>query len=207
MPKILKHGLKVLVPSLIFVWIAYFFLDKPITFWAYYHHLRQYVIFDYLTKIAVIFSALPLFIYPYVIIRFAYQKFCMAEKFLLTLANSLVISIFLKNILKLICSRYWTMTFKGNFSLIVNNAYGFNWFRFSALNNSFPSGHMTITVAGVSVIGLFFPKVAWIAWSIALLVVLGLLADYYHFLSDIVAGTALGYLVGYYAVQITQEKI
>lgn len=207
MPVILKHGMKILGLGLVFIVVAYFFLDKPIAFWAYHHHLRQYIIFDYLTKIAVVFAALPLLIYPYVIVRFSYQKFFFTERFLLAFANSLAISVFLKNILKLICSRYWTMTFKGNLSLIVNNAYGFNWFSFSGLNNSFPSGHTTIVVAGVSAIAFFFPKLRWIAWLIALLVVLGLLAEYYHFLSDIIAGAALGYLVAYYTIQIAREKI
>ena len=207
MSVVLKHGMKILAFALTLIFISYFFLDKSIALWAYHYHLRQYIVFDTLTKIPVIFSLLPLAIYPYVVIRITYQRFYFIEQFLLALSNSLAISICLKNILKLICSRYWPMTFKDNLSLIINNAYGFNWFKFSALNNSFPSGHTTITVAAVSVVALYFPKLAWMAWSITLLVVLGLLADYYHFLSDVIAGAVLGYLVAYCSVVISQEKI
>ena len=207
MPVVLRHGMKILAFALVVIVISYSFLDKSIAFWAYHHHLRQYTVFDELTKIPVIFSLLPLVIYPYVVIRIAYQKFYFSEQFLLAFSNSLAISICLKNILKLICSRYWPMTYKDNLSLIVNNVYGFNWFKFAALNNSFPSGHTTVTAAAVGVVALYFPKLAWMAWSITLLVVLGLLADYYHFLSDVIGGAALGYLVAYYSVLISQEKI
>ena len=203
----LRHIIKVLLLSLIAIVIAYFFLDKPLVFWAYHHHLRQYVIFDYLTKIAVVFAALPILIYPYVTVRFFYRKFFTAENFLLALVNSIVISVFLKNTFKLICSRYWPMTWKGaNLSLIQNHVYGFNWFKFSSLNSSFPSGHATITFAGMTVIALFFRKTGWIVWPIALCVALGLLADYYHFLSDVIAGATLGYLVAYCVVHMNSEQ-
>lgn len=207
MPVILKHGMTLLLCSLILIVVSYFFVDKPLVFWAYHHHLRQYVVFGYLTKIAVVFAALPLLIYPYVIIRCAYRKFFMLERFLLVLASSIAISFFLKSILKLICSRYWPMPEVGNLSLIKDNVYGFNWFEFSVLNNSFPSGHATVIFSGLSVIGLFFRKTGWIIWPVALCVVLALVAEHYHFLSDILAGAALGYLVAYYASQMIKEKI
>ena len=207
MPVILKHGLILLLFSLIFIVVSYFFVDKPLVFWAYHHHLRQYVIFDYLTKIAVVFAALPILIYPYLILRFSYRKFFVLDRFLLAFSNSIAISFFLKSILKLICSRYWPMSEVGNLSLVNNNVYGFNWFEFSVLNNSFPSGHATIIFSGLSVIGFFFRKTGWIVWPIALCVVLALVAEHYHFLSDILAGASLGYLVAYYGLQIIKEKI
>jgi membrane-associated phospholipid phosphatase len=207
-PVILKYGLIPIIFSFFLIIASYLYLDKPLLFFAYHHHLRQYAILDYITRLALVFAALPVLIYPYLVVRFSYRKsFIFFEEFLLVFSNSIAISFFLKSMLKLICSRYWPMTWDGNFSLIDNNVYGFNWLQFSNLNNSFPSGHASVIFSALTVVVLFFRKSAWVVFPVASCVALALVAEYYHFLSDVIAGAALGWMVAYYVVKITKEKI
>lgn len=209
MPAVLKHGMTVLLLSVCCIVLAYFYIDKLAVLFAYQHHLRQYAFLGYLTQLALVFISLPLLFYPYLVIRRAYSpQFSATEKFLLVLSNSVAISFFLKEILKLICSRYWPMTWKGNLSLIKQGAYGFNWFQFSAVNNSFPSGHAAIAFAGLSVLAIYFRKLRWFLWLIGLVVLVSLVAEYFHFVSDVIAGACIGYLVAYYNMAwIMPEKI
>jgi membrane-associated phospholipid phosphatase len=71
-------------------------------------------------------------------------------------------------------------------------AYGF---RFLGGGGSFPSGHMCVFTACLMIIVLHYPKFR--PYAIAGLSILAflLLFDNYHFLSDIIAGTYLGYII------------
>jgi membrane-associated phospholipid phosphatase len=61
---------------------------------------------------------------------------------------------------------------------------------------SFPSGHTTIITAAATVLWVVCPelKVAWAA--LVGVVVVGLIAGNYHFVSDVIAGLYLGAGVG-----------
>jgi membrane-associated phospholipid phosphatase len=167
-PVILKYGLIPIIFSFFLIIASYLYLDKPLLFFAYHHHLRQYAILDYITRLALVFAALPVLIYPYLVVRFSYRKsFIFFEEFLLV----------------------------------------FNWLQFSNLNNSFPSGHASVIFSALTVVVLFFRKSAWVVFPVASCVALALVAEYYHFLSDVIAGAALGWMVAYYVVKITKEKI
>lgn len=47
----------------------------------------------------------------------------------------------------------------------------------------------------MTVIWLVYPRLRWLAGLLMLLMVIGQVGLYYHFLSDTIAGATLGYLV------------
>lgn len=71
---------------------------------------------------------------------------------------------------------------------------GFQWFSVDASHMGFPSGHMTVFAALAFTVMHDYPRLR-IPGSIALLVIASaLVITEYHFLSDVIAGTYVGYL-------------
>ncbi len=68
---------------------------------------------------------------------------------------------------------------------------------FNEHGGSFPSGHMTVFVAFGTAVFIYFPKYRKLV--VALLVILGfaLIGTDYHFLSDVIAGAYLGFVITY----------
>lgn len=66
--------------------------------------------------------------------------------------------------------------------------------------NSFPSGHATTSFALAAVLSARFPRGAWQFYGLAILVALGRVVGGSHFPSDVLAGAALGMLVGWFSV-------
>lgn len=60
---------------------------------------------------------------------------------------------------------------------------------------SFPSGHTLHAVACSVVLTAYYPHLAWVVWPFAGLVALSRLVLGLHYLSDVIAGAALGALV------------
>ncbi|NLJ35141.1 MAG: phosphatase PAP2 family protein [candidate division WS1 bacterium] len=61
--------------------------------------------------------------------------------------------------------------------------------------NSFPSGHAMAASMLAVLAGVYFPRARLIAYTLAVFVGLGRIALDRHFLSDVVAGATLGYLM------------
>ena len=82
--------------------------------------------------------------------------------------------------------------FRGPFSKL-ENAAGYK------TNSSFPSGHTTGAFAAATVFALEYKKTPWIpvlSYSVATLIGLSRITENKHWLTDIVAGAALGFLTG-----------
>jgi membrane-associated phospholipid phosphatase len=115
----------------------------------------------------------------------------------LRIAIAILVAIALKEQLKVLLGRTWPETWTNNNpSYIKNGVYGF--FPLKGLGSggrgyhSFPSGHMTaITVAAVS-IGLNWPRLMWLAPVPMVIVAVGMIGANYHWVSDLIAGAALG---------------
>lgn len=73
-----------------------------------------------------------------------------------------------------------------------------HFFQTGGLDNSFPSGHSIITWAAASTIAHEYPKpwVEWLAYGAATAVSVTRFTSLQHFPSDVVVGSAVGYLVG-----------
>ncbi len=72
---------------------------------------------------------------------------------------------------------------------------GFHFLRYGARFASFPSGHTTTSVAAALVFGTLFPRWQYVFWAAALFIGLSRIVLDLHYLSDVIAGAALGWLV------------
>lgn len=92
----------VLTFSIVLIFLAYHFLDRPIVFWAEAHNTHHYVILKWFTHISDVFIAIATVAYPVLAIRFHYQKQTYHDHAILAFANSIAITSFLNFNLKYI---------------------------------------------------------------------------------------------------------
>jgi undecaprenyl-diphosphatase len=105
-----------------------------------------------------------------------------------TIASSGILVI----ILKIIFARYRPPKF------INEELYGFNWFDFGYIVNSFPSGHSTTAFSLFMALSFLQPKFKWLFLLFASLVALSRVALGVHYFSDILVGSLLGTLTSIY---------
>ncbi len=75
----------------------------------------------------------------------------------------------------------------------------FHWFHGVGNYASFPSGHMAVFTVFFVAAAQFYPRYRYACYSLLAALALALIATNYHFLSDVIAGAYLGYLVDYVA--------
>jgi lipid A 4'-phosphatase len=76
--------------------------------------------------------------------------------------------------------------------LFDGGAYDFTWFGFRADHWSFPSGHATIAAALMAALWCLWPRPLWLYAAAAALVAASRVITGQHYLSDVVAGAAIG---------------
>jgi membrane-associated phospholipid phosphatase len=118
---------------------------------------------------------------------------------LFTACISLIVADTFRSSLGDACGRYWPETWYHNPSLIGNNTYGFHPFAGGENSGSFPSGHAARIVGFASVWWLATPRSRPVLAIICLPLLTSLVAMNYHFVSDVVAGSFLGAIIGVYA--------
>ncbi len=189
-------SLAILAVTVILVVLSTHFLDREIALYVYQNKINAYKVWPYFSGIADLLGwTLPLFFLVYIAMKgFNIDSYCVKTLWLMGI--SLMITAFFIVKLKFIFSRYWPLVWKGNLAFIPDNAYGFNFFQGSSLNQSFPSGHTGVVFAAMSVAWMMLPKLRWLWTILSLLVVFGLLGQNHHFFSDIIAGASLGSLIG-----------
>jgi len=79
--------------------------------------------------------------------------------------------------------------------LFANGAYDFTWFGFRADHWSFPSGHATTAAAVMAALWCLWPRPLWLYVAAAALVAASRVITGQHYLSDVVAGAAIGVVV------------
>jgi membrane-associated phospholipid phosphatase len=117
----------------------------------------------------------------------------------LRIAVAVLVAITLKEQLKFVFGRTWPETWtNNNVSYIKDGVFGFfpqnGWYAppTDRTYHSFPSGHMTIISAVAVSVALNWPKLKWLMPIPVLLVAAGMVGANYHWVSDLIAGTALG---------------
>ena len=144
-----------------------------------------------------------------VIIVFAMQIFCdvklrMWQRILWIISFNILVTESIKNILNVVFGRLWPATWiNNNPSWLDNQEYGFYFFKgWDDAYRSFSSGHTAIVFAAMSVLWILYPKLRIVSVLSCFMVITGLLANYYHFLGDIIAGAYLGIFTGIIAARI-----
>lgn len=199
----IKNGILAIIIGAILVFLAYQYVDKPVAIWMYQNHIAQYVVLKWFAYLPEFLLLAAMLIYIIFVIRFSYGLTKYFDHAMLMTANSVVIASFIKDLLKAIFGRYWPETWIcKNLSLIQNNAYGFNFFHGGFANKSFPSGHITVTVAAMMSLWLLYPKFRRLYGILVILVMVGMVGMDYHFVGDVIGGALVGGLTAYYVVKI-----
>jgi membrane-associated phospholipid phosphatase len=190
-------GLCTLVVAICYVWI-----DRPVAWFI--HDHGRWPVLRWPTLVPPILARLAPLVLAVAAVWRTLRPGGRVQTILLALSLSLIAAVAIKEQLKWCFGRYWPETWiMNNPSLIHDNAYGFHPFHAGVAYESFPSGHTTVVFSLVSVAWLVFPRLRWL-WTLAgLAIVVSLVGMNYHFVSDILAGTVLGSLVGIYTTRLT----
>jgi membrane-associated phospholipid phosphatase len=112
-----------------------------------------------------------------------------------------------KDVLKLAFGRTWPETWTcGNTSLIRDGVMTFSPFHGGAGWASFPSGHETLSCAVAACLWVLLPRFRPLYLLAVFLVALTLLLSDFHFVSDILAGCLVGWMVGLFAANVDLPK-
>jgi membrane-associated phospholipid phosphatase len=173
--------------------ISYWWLDRPLA-------LIFNNTFPY-TRAFVTLTYLPDPLVPFAIVVFvglglrslSGRALSHAQICVLLSSISLIVAEATKAQLKYLFGRTWPATWvNNNPSFLHDGVYGFNFFHGGPEYASFPSGHMAVTCAVLSILWIYYPT-ARILYTVAgLAVAMGLLGANYHFLSDVIAGSFVG---------------
>ena len=190
---------------------CYFWIDRPVAFFVYRHHINTIRVFRWLTyppPEVQNWSALALAI---LMVRRAWGPFLHWQKVLLVACLSLIIADDFRISLGDVCGRYWPETWThDNPSLIGTGTYGFHPFQRGDDIGSFPSGHACRILGFATVWLIAMPNNRTIQVVVILLcapMLLSLVAMNYHFVSDVIAGSILGGIVATYAAHLGRLEI
>ena len=206
--RLLRRTLIAIAACIAAVLICYFWIDRPVAFFVYNHHINTFTAFRWLTyppPEVQNWSALALTI---LVIRRAGGPFLRWQKVLLVACLSLIVADDFRISLGDVFGRYWPQTWThDNPSLIGTGAYGFHPFQRGDDIGSFPSGH-SCRILGFAMVWLIaMPRnraVQVVAVIVCAPMLLSLVAMNYHFVSDVIAGSVLGALIAAYAAHLAR---
>ncbi|MDF1796903.1 MAG: phosphatase PAP2 family protein [Coxiellaceae bacterium] len=194
--------------AILLIILSYFYVDKSVVYFLVDHHSRELLWLSWCANvIPAIVTALVLIYYIYYGVSLALSRLNPRSKRLILVCHAVVVGIFFKQMLKLVFGRYWTATFIcGNPSLVRDHKYGFNWWHGGIMAQSFPSGHSTIIAAFSVSLWMLYPRYRLLWALLALLVVIGQVGMYYHFVGDVIGGLTLGGVIAAYAVTSSARR-
>src|SRR5437773_8113423 len=209
--RLLRGTLIITAGCIVAVVICYFWIDRPVAFFVYGHHINKIEVFRWFTyppPEVQNWSALMLTI---LVLRRAWGPFLRWQKVLLVACVSLIVADDFRISLGDVFGRYWPETWThDNPSLIGTGAYGFHPFQLGDDIGSFPSGHACRILAFATVWVIAIPRnrtVQIVAILLCAPMLVSLVAMNYHFVSDVIAGGVLGGIVAAYAAQLARLEI
>ena len=203
----LKIWLTAFVATAAVVTLCYFYVDRPVAFFAHANTVPNRRYFDMLTRISeYLFVTAAIAFVVFGLRTLVTARWHKWQAVLLLCGITLAVAETIKDELKFAFGRTWPETWiNNNPSLIGNGTYGFNPFHGGGGYNSFPSGHTTAACAVAAVLWVAYPKLRPLCVLMVAAVVVGLIGADYHFVSDIVAGGFLGASTGWLAVVLWDE--
>ena len=186
------------------VLVCYFWIDRPVAFFVYRHHINEFKIFHWLTYPPPEIQTWSPLVLAVLLVRRAWKPFLRWQKVVLVACVSLIVADQFRIGLGDICGRYWPETWThDNPSLIGDGAYGFHPFQRGDDLGSFPSGHAARILSFVTVWLIATPRSRVIGALICTPMLVSLVAMNYHFVSDVIAGSVLGGLIAMYAAHVS----
>jgi membrane-associated phospholipid phosphatase len=193
------------------VLICYFWIDRPVAFFVYDHHINKIEAFRWLTYPPPEVQNWSALVLTILVVRRAWGPFLHWQKVLLVACLSLIVADDFRISLGDVCGRYWPDTWThDNPSLIGTGAYGFHPFQRGDDVGSFPSGHSAriLSFAAVWVIAMPGSRtVQIVATVLCAPMLVSLVLTNYHFVSDVIAGSVLGGLIAMYAAHLARLQV
>jgi membrane-associated phospholipid phosphatase len=190
------------------VLICYFWIDRPVAFFVYRHHISTFRIFRWLTYLPPEVQNWSALVLTVLMVRRARGPFLRWQKTLFVACLSLIVADDFRISLGDVFGRYWPNTWThDNPSLIGTGAYGFHPFQRGDDVGSFPSGHAARILAFATVWLIAMRRSRAVQVAVIILsgsMLVSLVAMDYHFVSDVIAGSVLGGLIAMYAAHLAR---
>jgi membrane-associated phospholipid phosphatase len=190
------------------VLICYFWIDRQVAFFVYYHHISGFPPFRWLTYPPPEVQNWSALVLTILMVRRARGSFLRWQKTLFVACLSLIVADDFRISLGDVVGRYWPETWThDNPSLIGTGTYGFHPFQRGDDVGSFPSGHAARILAFATVWLIAMPRsriVQVVAIILSASMLVSLVAMNYHFVSDVIAGSVLGGIVAMYAAYLAR---
>jgi membrane-associated phospholipid phosphatase len=147
------------------------------------------------------YSPLAIFILLVLFVRrLAFRPFGKLDMVLFLSDVSIILAKLIMPPLKFLFGRTWPQYARP--SLIGDGVYGFNFLHSGPGFESFPSGHMASISALITVFWICYPKYRPIYAAVIAAMAGGLIVGNYHFLSDVLAGSSVGFSTGVFVVSL-----
>jgi len=201
-----RCAITLLVAALAVV-LCYFFVDRPVAYWVHAHDTSTYVMLKWITLLPPIVQAWTPAILALLVIGRAWRPWSRGQRALAAGCIAMVLADQCRESLSYVFGRYWPETWiDDNPSLIGMGAYGFHPFHSGSAYGSFPSGHMTRTLAVMAVLWVAWPGGRVLAVLISTAMAVSLIGMNYHFVGDVIAGSAIGIIFGLSAAEISASS-
>jgi membrane-associated phospholipid phosphatase len=188
--------------------ICYFWIDRPVAFFVYHHHINKIHVFRWFTYPPPEIQNWSALVLTVLVVRRAWGPFQRWQKVLLVSCVSLIVADDFRISLGDVCGRYWPETWThDNPSLIGTGTYGFHPFQRGDDVGSFPSGHAARIFGFAGVWMIAMPASRVVATLLCAPILVSLVAMNYHFVSDVIAGSALGAMVAMYAAHLARLQV
>src|SRR5437773_131610 len=206
--RLLRRTLITTVLCIAAVLVCYFWIDRPVAFFVYRHHINTIQVFRWLTYPPPEVQNWSALVLTILMVRRAWGPFLRWQKVLLVACLSLIVADDFRISLGDVFGRYWPETWThDNPSLIGTGTYGFHPFQRGDDIGSFPSGHAARILAFGAVWLIAMPRsrtVQIVAIILSASMLVSLVAMNYHFVSDVIAGSVLGGIVALYAAHLAR---
>jgi membrane-associated phospholipid phosphatase len=197
------HSMLALAACVITVLVCYFFVDRSVALFVHKHGIATIEEFRWLTEPPPMVQGWSPLVLVLLAIRRVFGPWRVWQHTLFLACVSLIVADQFRESLGDICGRNWPETWHNNNpSLIGTGAYGFHPFEVGDETGSFPSGHAARIVGFLSVFWLKMSQGRWVFALLALPMLVALIAMNYHFVSDVIAGSVLGGLIGVWATRL-----
>lgn len=188
---------------------AYLFLDRPLALFAFghFHESRgPFVAITHLLDWMEVAAVASLVWAGWMVARG--RTFGASGLIALRTTLALFLAMGAKELAKLAFGRTWPETWtSGNPSFIRDGAYGFSPFHGGAGWSSFPSGHEALVCAVAGCLWVLAPRLRPATIVAVLAMAISLLGADYHWLSDVLAGGLLGWLIGVFAAKLELPRV
>jgi len=202
--RLLRKTLVATVGCALAVVVCYYFVDRPVAFFAYEHRTAKLDGLKQLTEPPPLVQSWSPLVLVALAVRRAFGPWKRWQRVLFLACVSLIVADQFRESLGDLFGRYWPETWHNdNPSLIGTGAYGFHPFQIGDDIGSFPSGHAARIVGFASVIWIAMPRARWVCVAVALPMLIALVGMNYHFVGDVVAGSILGGIVGAWATRLS----